>query len=305
MIVNEIEVKKALDLIHPNGQLFEVRLIKDKKIISGYFTNHETMIKQLKNLHFDNANVYVVLNEIDDACYSRTQRDIFLESKNTTSDSDIINRNWFFIDLDPRRATGTSSTNEELESAHELQIKVCEYLNSLGFEEPIIALSGNGYHLLYKIDVPNTAEINALIEDCIKVLVDVFSNYSKVDIDTTISNASRICKLSGTYARKGSNTENRPHRLSRIISVPDELKITPIEKLELLANQLHKVDQSLNRNKHKKNYKSTFDLETFLFENGITYKICNKTGRDGSKIYALDVCPFNPSHVDGDAKIFQ
>ena len=42
-----------------------------------------------------------------------------------------------------------------------------------------------------------------------------------VEIDTSVFNASRITKLYGTITRKGADTEERPHRQSRILDIPD------------------------------------------------------------------------------------
>jgi len=38
---------------------------------------------------------------------------------------------------------------------------------------------------------------------------------------------SRIIKIAGTWARKGENTAERPHRKSRILSVPDQVVMVP------------------------------------------------------------------------------
>jgi putative DNA primase/helicase len=54
-------------------------------------------------------------------------------------------------------------------------------------------------------------------------------------VDTTVANPSRICKLYGSWARKGENKPDRPHRRSGIISVPPSWDIVPEEKLRELA----------------------------------------------------------------------
>lgn len=46
----------------------------------------------------------------------------------------------------------------------------------------------------------------------------MFFSDDELKIDTTNFNPSRICKLYGTMARKGSNTEENPHRLSYLLS---------------------------------------------------------------------------------------
>lgn len=46
-----------------------------------------------------------------------------------------------------------------------------------------------------------------------------------------------------------------------------------------------------------------FDIVDFMHRNCIGYKE-KGTGRDSSIIYALDECPFDSNHRNGDAKIF-
>ena len=38
----------------------------------------------------------------------------------------------------------------------------------------------------------------------------------------------RITKLYGTMTRKGDHTPERPHRRSRILEIPDELKVVKL-----------------------------------------------------------------------------
>jgi hypothetical protein len=54
----------------------------------------------------------------------------------------------------------------------------------------------------------------------------------KVTIDAKLFNPSRIIKLSGTIARKGPHAADRPHRCSKVISVPDQLQIVTTELLD-------------------------------------------------------------------------
>ena len=57
----------------------------------------------------------------------------------TTSDSDVEGYQWLFVDLDPIRPTGISSSNEEMNAAKELAGKIYNYLKGLGFEDPVKA----------------------------------------------------------------------------------------------------------------------------------------------------------------------
>ena len=109
-MINETEVRKAIAALHPDGELFEVRAIDGKWNASGYFTDADKLIEQLTYAKMRaNANIYITLNAIKDACYSRKQHDILMEyATPTTTDNDIEGYNWLMVDLDPKRASGVS-----------------------------------------------------------------------------------------------------------------------------------------------------------------------------------------------------
>lgn len=302
------EVRRAIQILHRPGAVFEVRIIGKsstgrKEIFSGYFRDAETMLQEVDAIDIRNKILYITLGEVKEECFSRSQSEHFERDPNTTSDNEITSYQWLFVDFDPVRPTGISSSDAELKEAEALRDKVLLYMTGLGFKDPVKAMSGNGYHLLYPIDIPNDQPSRLLIEKCLKNLSSMFDT-EKVKIDTTNSNPSRICKLYGTLAQKGRNTKERPHRMSRILSVPKDIKtINGREILQKLADEL--PDEQPKQTNFRRGYKSNaeeFDLLSFLSRNGIRYK---EQSGDRSKIYRLEECPFDRSHKDGDAKIFQ
>lgn len=298
-IINETEIRKTVQQFHPNNELFEVRVINGtkKKPLSGFFKNADTLIKALGRVDLRNANVYFTLNEIDEDLYFRTQRDCFLLGGNCTDDKDVVGFKWLFIDLDPERKTGISSSNEELKKAYELAGKIYSFLKDYGFEEPIKAVSGNGAHLLYAIRLANNEENKILLEKCLKALSMLFDN-DAVKVDTGNFNSSRVCKLYGTLAQKGTNSEKRPHRMSKIIGEVREYKITDKVYLEKLAAELPQEEQKPTQ---YNNYKpSEFDIEDWMRKYGLSYKAASYMG--GTK-YILDECPFDSSHKAPDSMI--
>ena len=305
--INEEEIKKAVTVLQSPGDIFEVRVIgtQRKVINSGYFQDADTLLQAFDSIDLRNRNVYITLGQVKQECFSRSQREHFEQTNVTTSDTDISGYRWLFIDLDPVRPTGISSSQEELKESYEVARKVYLYLQSLGFEEPVKALSGNGCHLFYRIAIMNNEAGRALVEKCLKVLASLFDS-DQVKVDTTNYNPSRICKLHGTLAQKGASTPERPHRMSRIFSIPSEVKVTGKIFLEKLVAELPEEEYS-----HATAYTTThttahttvgqFDLYEFMQRNGLTYK---EDHNDRAKIFKLDHCPFDSSHTDGDAKIF-
>lgn len=300
-LYDENKIRQAVDTLVDKGNVFEVRIIRKgrKGGISGYFKTADDLIKAFDTVDLRNTNVYITLNAVDSACYDADQRDRFLDGVSTTSDTEIINYSWLFIDLDPKRNTKVSATKEEREAAYRLAGRVYNYLKNHNFEEPVKASSGNGAHLLYRVALKNTDENKTLIQNCLKALDVLFSN-DDVDIDISTFNPSRICKLYGTMAQKGSNSAERPHRMSRIISVPEEVKVTQRVKLEWLASQFPQEEQQTSR---QYDNHETFELEQWLSNHGIRYS--TKTWRDGAVKYVLDECPFNHEHKAPDSCVIK
>ena len=142
------------------------------------------------------------------------------QKEGTTTDEDIRYRRWLLIDVDPERPTGVSATNDEKAAAFEVLECVRTGLRGQDFPEPVVGDSGNGGHLLYAIRYPNSPEVTKRIEFFLKMLDHEFST-DAAGIDTVVWNPARISKLFGSVARKGDDTEERPHRQSRLLEVPD------------------------------------------------------------------------------------
>lgn len=294
--IDILRVKDALSVLKPNNQLFEVRILKGKAIISGYFTDVDVLEKAFKTVDLRGANIFYTLNEIDPDCYARNQKDKFLQEKTTTSDSDIVSFQWLLVDLDPVRKTGISSTNTELIKAYDKAQRVVEYLRDKGFPAPVMACSGNGMHLLYRVALANNNDNVKLLEKCLKALDLLFSD-EYVEIDKKVFNPARISKLYGTIAQKGSSTTDRPHRMSRIISRPDTTMVTEKALLQALANE---YPEEAEPTKHKA---ESFDIDGWLEQYGI--RVDKVRHWKDTTTYVLQECPFDGSHKSPDSAIIK
>lgn len=296
MNYNELEVRKTFELMVDD--LTEVRIIGNNITASGYFKDVDTLLKNLKQYeNRQGLNFYFVMNSVNEGCYSRQQRDCFIEISRsnktpTTSDKDIVKRNWLLLDIDCERPSGVSSTDAELQKAKDKANKVYRYLKNEGFEQPIVAYSGSGTHLLYRISLdPSETQ---LVKDSLLALDMMFSD-EEVKIDTSVFNASRITKLYGTMAVKGRNTKERPHRLSKIVNYPNEIKVNDAELLIKLAKNLPEPP--------KRTFQAQeFDIDSWLSSNGIVVK--EQANFNGGRKLILEECPFDSSHRGKDAAIF-
>ena len=291
---NTAQIRQSLDIFAPENGLFEIRSINGANISSGYFKDVEKLLKSIQNTR---ETWYLVMNEIDEACYSREQCEKILQKpKNTTKDADITRRVWILIDCDPVRASGVSSTDSEKALSLETARKLWKWLKMQGLEAPVVADSGNGYHLLYKIAAQNTPEIAEIIKQFLQVL-DLYFSDEHTSIDASVFNASRVTKLYGTIAKKGENTPERPHRLSKIIHVPDVIVKTGLAYVKKVADMLPKAEP-----RTYKNNGGQFDLRDFMSRNGIQVKR-EALISSGTK-FILEHCVFDNSHKAPDAAVF-
>lgn len=298
--MNEAIIRQWYDIFKDNNELVEIRLLdpENRRSYSGYFTDVETLLKEVKR--FEKCAIYFTLNVIDQACYSREQHDrISMKPKSTTSDNEIIGRKWCLIDVDCEKPSDTNSTDEEKEIAKEVVNNIYKFLRDEGFEKPIICDSANGWHLLYRQAMLNTAENTETMKKFLQVL-DMFFSTEKVKVDCSTFNPSRICKLYGTYSRKGADTKERPQRMSTILKVPEEIKSTSNEYFEKVASYL---PAPVRKDKYNNYGQDSFDLDEFIKEHGI--KISRIVETSNYKKYILEECPFNSSHRAPDSAIFQ
>ena len=298
--MNEYTLRCWYDIFKNNNELVEIRILdpETKRSYSGYFTDIETILKEVKK--YERSNLYFTLNVIDPACYSREQHDkISTRPKSTTSDNEIIARKWCLIDIDCEKPSDTNSTDEEKELAKEVVNNVYAFLRDEGFEKPVVCDSANGFHLLYKQAMLSNEKNTETMKNFLKVL-DMYFSTDKVKIDCSTFNPSRICKLYGVYSRKGADTKERPQRESKILKVPSEVKVTPNEYFEKVASYLPQPEKRDMSNNYGA---STFNLDEFIAKYNI--RIRNVVEAKDFTKYVLEECPFNSSHRAPDSAIFK
>ena len=300
-MINESEIYRFWDVFKNGNQLTEIRLIaNDGKTASGYFTDPQTMIESIKP-YAKEYSVYFTINSINPDCYGRPQKDKILPRvKNTTTDGEIIGRDFVLLDLDSRRATGVNATEEQLNYAKKKANDVYKFLKDNGFNPPIVICSGSGVHLYLRCALLPSEENNKMIKRFTQAVSMLFSD-DKVDIDEKVFNLGRIARVCGCYNRKGSNSDaERPQRMCHFVKVPDEIKVNEKEYFEKIA-ALYPEDVRPTR---ENNYVTErFDLESFIQKHNIEVSKIESVA--GGKKYVLKHCLFNESHTGKDAVIFQ
>ncbi len=195
-------------------------------VVSGYYNEYEKAARDIKP--FDGkANIYVTINPCIPDLLARAANRLQIGAKVTTSDDEILCDLFFPIDLDPRRPSGISSTDAELQLALAKLDEVAEFLSP--WATVVKGMSGNGGHGLIRLPgYPNNEETRRAKERLTRFLSETFSD-EKVSTDKNIYNLSRIWKLYGTVSVKGDSIPSRPHRRSH-------LEIVPVEPVDLYAH---------------------------------------------------------------------
>ena len=216
--------------------------------------------------------------------------------RSTTADANIVERRWLPVDIDPVRPADVSSSEAERQGALDVARAVCGYLNVLGLAGPVTAMSGNGYWLLYPVELPNDEASTALVVGVLGHLAERF-NTPAVSIDTTVSNASRIATLVGTLKVKGDATGDRPHRRSSLLLVPPQLVPVPRDLLAALIPpaQPARLERSdvirIGGDRMPAGW-----VRKLLDDGGIAYR---ESTRNGRTWYRLQRCPFHPDDDNG------
>ncbi|MBM3758329.1 MAG: hypothetical protein FJW38_30680 [Acidobacteria bacterium] len=212
-------------LAEPN-QVVELRLLQTQAkgrqlpaIMSGFFDDFAALAQAVETYSPDAKGTYITLNPVNAALLARAANRIRVVGKDDalTGDGDVTARRWLPIDLDPTRPSGISATDEEHDVAIERAHQIREYLRHEGWPDPILADSGNGSHLLYRVDL--RPEDGQAVKHCLQALAFRFDDH-RVKVDQSVFNPARIWKLYGTLSRKGDDSPERPHRLAKILEVP-------------------------------------------------------------------------------------
>lgn len=305
LISNADTVREALAILSKYVPSVELRRLKPN-VLSKHIKLTTEGIEEGVNFVTSGdtkyESVYTTFNHIED------DSDTVKENK-ALKDTDIDAYRFLLIDIDSNHPKSGSATDEELQEAKKVAESVMKYLSDEGMTQPIFSCSGNGYHMLYPIESTPTEKAASVIKNVLNHLKEQFSN-DFAGVDTVVSNPARIIKIPGTVSNKGESTVDRPHRVSRIISAPNEVKLTPFSIVKTIdkgflkdveASKVVNVSKKIPKNTRTSNDQKSTNLvfiedpDTWFAENPVL-QIANKDEADGSIKYALARCPIRNHH---------
>lgn len=180
--------------------------------VCGYFNDKGLAVEIIQKAEeqVKPTGIYITVNPCKVDLLARANNRLS-PTRVRTADADIARVENFYIDLDPKRATGISASADELSFALDMAYRVRQDLT--GFGRMLFAMSGNGYHLVFKAAGASPDDIKAFLEN----IAGRFPS-NDVDIDTTVFNPARLVKAYGTTGRKGEHMPDltREHRLAVI-----------------------------------------------------------------------------------------
>lgn len=217
-------------------------------------------------------------------------------------DTDISNRRWLFIDIDPEHKIGENATKTQTVEVYNIASDVIRYLEKFNFSKYIIACSGNGYHIFYRIDLENTDENNIIYTNFIKALKSKFPR-----IDSSVSNTGRIVRLYSLpnykcpdrpldtgfikFPDDAENTIHSPELMQQVIAAiaEEQKKVQPTKEGKSLKRERTKAEQGYGS-------PATMELlENFLNAAGVSYKQGTIPGQNISCFF-VD-CPNASAHT--------
>ena len=295
---NISDIERALAVLVGPGNVVELRILHTRRAtVSGYFTDMGRLAQAATQWSGGAPGVYITLNPVIPDLLARSANHLKEYVKYATSDDDIVCRRWLPLDFDPKRPSEISSTEEQHKAAVVRAKEVQSWLKGMGWPDAIFADSGNGAHILPRIDLPNIPENIDLLKKCLKAVALQFDD-GDVGVDQTTYNASRIWKLYGTMACKGDSMPDRPHRLAKLLDVPSNVEVVSRELLERLAAMVpeeHKKDRGNNR--------GNFDLQKWIQDHGLD--LIGPHPWQGGQKWIFPVCPWNPEHTNKAAYLIQ
>ena len=286
------DLGKAVQLFFREGQVKELRIMTTEGVQSGFYDDRMLLGLMAKSMGQEPEDigikgVYWTLNPINRATLKFVDNQLNPHPRFATCGHNILQRDWLLIDVDAVRESGTNATDAEKLEGRKVLDNVVTFLRSIGWAEPVIVDSGNGFHALYRINVAAT-DTNA-VRNVLRVLAWKFDTPG-AKVDQSVYDPNRICKVPGTWVRKGPHSDEQPHRMSGFISTPE--KIGTVSIIQLMEIRRHAPPmppptQSPAAQISKKRLKEMFEA----YADEIT--VVSEKKKSGATYYILEECPFN------------
>jgi hypothetical protein len=146
----------------------------------------------------------------------------------------------------------------------------------------------------------------SLAKSCLAALASKFDD-DTIKIDTAVFNPARIVKSYGSLAAKGDSTEDRPHRIAKLLTKPENLEAVTVVPVELLKGLAGQAPNKEIRKQQKKDVEGKTKITQEKMEEFLDYYKVGHGSRmayeDGHK-WQIDECPFDSEHRKPDSAVY-
>ncbi len=253
---------------HVAGEPMEMQAINVAKGGSSYTESRfahafdvETCIRLLEQTDtWEVPAIYLIANEVDPAVATRAEPGRWhpMQKGESTSDAEIRSRRVLYIDIDAKRAKGTSATDEEVARTHAVAVLIHAKLGAILFGDSPLALgaSGNGRAVMVALgSIPSTPEVHATVKGILSALGALYAT-PEVIIDASVCDPKRLLPAWGTMKRKGARgVSARPHRRTGLVcrETPARVDLAGLESIlaalraEITPEQSAVVDKAMGK----------------------------------------------------------
>jgi len=292
------EIQRSISVLFQPGQLVNVRGRKESGMSSHLYDDLEQAARAIEKAS---------QNEEYKALFYTIQRikpGTVLEPFKGVRDEDIDSYEWFVIDIDTVRPDKGRSNSTEAEKQASLAAtrKIQSWLSEKGLPDPVVADSGNGWHLYYRLEsLPNTPANYQLLTKCLRAVAHKFRDDAAVaEVDVSMADPAQLTKAFGSLVRKGPHSKERPWRQSKLVRVPSKIERVSRTRLVILSVEAP-AEEKKARSNGMPQLHPDFDIHDFFEHYGIGVE--SEQEHNGRRLFVTDACyTCDPPHKHTGSK---
>lgn len=291
-----------LERLFADNRLVELRHHTGEHWEFGVFDDIEEIRKEIrKRSHI--GSLYTTLNRLNPDSVRGTNSVAPQSFRNrAVRNQDVTVATRIPVDLDPERPTGSNSTDAELNAAIECRNSIVATFRSLGWPMPLLAVSGNGAHAVWRTNIKADAawrEASAILYQGIANHFHGILTARGVIFDPVVRNPGRIWRLYGTTNRKAESTPERPHRIATCtlptgpwqIVTPEQVQfVVDTWRPSVVKDETDKERQRIGNFRHGGGDYRTLDIVALFQAHGLY-----RQPIDGN-VHAVE-CPWKAEHT--------
>ena len=167
----------------------------------------------------------------------------------------------------------------------------------------ILADSGNGAHLLYRVDLANDEAATALVRDMLAALASRFDRPA-VNVDRAFSTRRESGNYMAPWPAKGIACPTGPTGRPGLWKFPSASRLCPPRCYRPWRQRQRSPPRRPSTNGN--GFTSRLDVGRWLTDRGVGYRVKERPDNHGRTVYLFAACPFNESHgPGGDTAIYQ